>query len=171
MSMVLAALKRAPSSTRTPHHRPQPRHPRRADDLRREAGRPLCRVRAQPRRLVEGAREIATCAISGSVGTFANIDPASRNMSPESWASPSSRLHARSSRATATPPFSPRSALWSPRRSNAGHEIRHLQRTEVLEAEEPFSPGQKGSSSMPHKRNPVLTENLTGLARMVRVLT
>ncbi len=79
-----------------------------------------------------------------------------------------SRSRPRSSRATATRCISRRSASSPPRSSGSPTEIRHLQRTEVLEAEEFFSAGQKGSSAMPHKRNPVLTENLTGLARMVR---
>ncbi|MEO1747115.1 MAG: adenylosuccinate lyase [Pseudomonadota bacterium] len=119
-------------------------------------------------RLVAARAEIATCAISGAVGTFANVDPA-----VEEHVAKSMRL---------TP--EPVSTQVVPRDRHAMYfatlgvvassierlatEIRHLQRTEVLEAEEYFSPGQKGSSAMPHKRNPVLTENLTGLARMVR---
>jgi adenylosuccinate lyase len=119
-------------------------------------------------RLVYARDEIAVCAISGAVGTFANIDPA---------------IEAHVARALGLKP-EPVSTQVIPRDRHAmffatlgviassverlATEIRHLQRTEVLEAEEFFSPGQKGSSAMPHKRNPVLTENLTGLARLVR---
>ncbi len=119
-------------------------------------------------RLMSARAEIATCAISGAVGTFANIDP-------------SVEAHVAAKLGLAVEPVSTQVI---PRDRHAMYfatlgviassierlavEIRHLQRTEVLEAEEYFSPGQKGSSAMPHKRNPVLTENLTGLARMVR---
>jgi adenylosuccinate lyase len=119
-------------------------------------------------RLVGAREDIATCAISGAVGTFANID---------------SRVEAHVA-AKMGLGIEPVSTQVIPRDRHAmffatlgvvassierlATEIRHLQRTEVLEAEEYFSPGQKGSSAMPHKRNPVLTENLTGLARMVR---
>jgi len=119
-------------------------------------------------RLVAARAEIATCAISGAVGTFANIDP-----SVEEYVAKKMGLT-----------VEPVSTQVIPRDRHAMYfatlgvvassierlatEIRHLQRTEVYEAEEFFSPGQKGSSAMPHKRNPVLTENLTGLARLVR---
>ncbi|MCD7059956.1 adenylosuccinate lyase [Pelagibacterium xiamenense] len=119
-------------------------------------------------RLVAARKEIATCAISGAVGTFANIDP-----SVEEYVAEQMGLE-----------IEPVSTQVIPRDRHAMYfatlgviassverlatEIRHLQRTEVLEAEEFFSKGQKGSSAMPHKRNPVLTENLTGLARIVR---
>lgn len=119
-------------------------------------------------RLIAARKEVATCAISGAVGTFANIDP---------------RVEEHVAKALGLEP-EPVSTQVIPRDRHAMYfatlaviassierlavEIRHLQRTEVLEAEEYFSPGQKGSSAMPHKRNPVLTENLTGLARMVR---
>jgi adenylosuccinate lyase len=119
-------------------------------------------------RLEAARKEVATCAISGSVGTFAQIDPA---------------VEAHVAKAMGLT-VEPVSTQVIPRDRHAMYfatlgvvassierlatEIRHLQRTEVLEAEEYFSPGQKGSSSMPHKRNPVLSENLTGLARMVR---
>jgi adenylosuccinate lyase len=119
-------------------------------------------------RLVTAREEISTCAISGSVGTFANIDPAVE-------AHVASKLGLK---------LEPVSTQIIPRDRHAAYfaalgvvasslerlaiEIRHLQRTEVLEAEEYFSAGQKGSSSMPHKRNPVLSENIAGLARMVR---
>ncbi|EJF88785.1 adenylosuccinate lyase [Bartonella tamiae] len=122
-------------------------------------------------RLVAAREEIATCAISGAVGTFANIDP---------------RVEEHVAKALGMRP-EPVSTQVIPRDRHAmffatlgviascverlSVEIRHLQRTEVLEAEEYFSPGQKGSSAMPHKRNPVLTENLTGLSRMVRSYT
>jgi len=119
-------------------------------------------------RLLAARAEIATCAISGAVGTFANIDP---------------RVEAHVAQKLGLS-IEPVSTQVIPRDRHAmffatlgviassierlAVEVRHLQRTEVLEAEEYFSPGQKGSSAMPHKRNPVLTENLTGLARMVR---
>ncbi len=119
-------------------------------------------------RLMAARREIATCAISGAVGTFANI-------APEVEAHVAERL------GLAVEPIStqviPRDrhamffatlAVIASSLERVAIEVRHLQRTEVLEAEEYFAPGQKGSSAMPHKRNPVLTENLTGLARMVR---
>ena len=119
-------------------------------------------------RLVAARADIATCAISGAVGTFANIDP---------------HVEAHVAKAMGLT-VEPVSTQVIPRDRHAmffatlgviassverlATEVRHLQRTEVLEAEEYFSPGQKGSSAMPHKRNPVLTENLTGLARLVR---
>ncbi|WP_420964835.1 adenylosuccinate lyase [Bradyrhizobium sp. B120] len=119
-------------------------------------------------RLVAARDEISTCAISGSVGTFAQIDP---------------RVEEHVAKAMGLRP-EPVSTQVIPRDRHAMYfatlgviaasverlavEVRHLQRTEVLEAEEFFSEGQKGSSSMPHKRNPVLSENLSGLARMVR---
>jgi adenylosuccinate lyase len=119
-------------------------------------------------RLVAARKEVATCAISGAVGTFAQIDPAVE-------------AHVAKAMGLAVEPIStqviPRDrhamyfatlAVVAASIERVATEIRHLQRTEVLEAEEYFSPGQKGSSAMPHKRNPVLSENLTGLARMVR---
>jgi adenylosuccinate lyase len=119
-------------------------------------------------RLIAARSDIATCAISGAVGTFANIDPRVE-------------AHVASKMGLSIEPVSTqviprdRHAMYfatlgviASSIERLATEIRHLQRTEVLEAEEYFSPGQKGSSAMPHKRNPVLTENLTGLARMVR---
>ncbi len=119
-------------------------------------------------RLEAARKEVATCAISGAVGTFAQIDP---------------RVEAHVAKAMGLE-VEPVSTQVIPRDRHAMYfatlgvvassverlatEVRHLQRTEVMEAEEYFAPGQKGSSAMPHKRNPVLSENLTGLARMVR---
>jgi adenylosuccinate lyase len=119
-------------------------------------------------RMVAARDEIATCAISGAVGTFANVDPRVE-------------AHVAAKMGLTVEPISTqviprdRHAMYfatlgviASSVERLATEIRHLQRTEVLEVEEYFSPGQKGSSAMPHKRNPVLTENLTGLARMVR---
>ena len=119
-------------------------------------------------RLARAREEIATCAISGAVGTFADIDPAVE-------------AHVAKKMGLAVEPIStqviPRdrhAAFFATLGVIAGSvenlsiEIRHLQRSEVREAEEYFAPGQKGSSAMPHKRNPILSENLTGLARIVR---
>jgi adenylosuccinate lyase len=119
-------------------------------------------------RLVLARQEVATCAISGAIGTFANIDPrveahvaAKLGLTPEPV---STQVIPRDRHAM----FFATLAVVASSVERLATEVRHLQRTEVLEAEEFFSPGQKGSSAMPHKRNPVLTENLTGLARMVR---
>ncbi len=119
-------------------------------------------------RLVQARADIATCAISGAVGTFANIDPrveehvaAKLGLSVEPV---STQVIPRDRHAFY---FSVLGVIASSI-ENLATEIRHLQRTEVREAEEYFHPGQKGSSAMPHKRNPVLSENLTGLARIVR---
>jgi adenylosuccinate lyase len=119
-------------------------------------------------RLVAAREDIATCAISGAVGTFANIDPkveahvaAKLGLTVEPV---STQVIPRDRHAM----FFATLGVIASSIERLATEIRHLQRTEVLEAEEYFAPGQKGSSAMPHKRNPVLTENLTGLARMVR---
>jgi adenylosuccinate lyase len=119
-------------------------------------------------RLVAARREIATCAISGAVGTFAQIDPRI-----EAYVAERMGLEVEPVSTQVIP--RDRHAMYfvtlgvvASSMERLAIEIRHLQRTEVLEAEEYFSPGQKGSSAMPHKRNPVLTENVTGLARMVR---
>jgi adenylosuccinate lyase len=124
--------------------------------------------RRAKQRLTFARKDVATCAISGAVGTFANIDP-------------SVEVHVAEKLGLAVEPVSTqviprdRHAMFfsvlgviASSVERLATEIRHLQRTEVLEVEEYFSPGQKGSSAMPHKRNPVLTENLTGLARLVR---
>jgi adenylosuccinate lyase len=119
-------------------------------------------------RLVAARAEVATCAISGAVGTFANIPPAiEEHVAAELGLTPepvSTQVIPRDRHAA----FFATLGVIASSIERLAVEIRHLQRTEVLEAEEYFSPGQKGSSAMPHKRNPVLTENLTGLARMVR---
>ena len=119
-------------------------------------------------RLIEARREISTCAISGAVGTFANIDPFVEEYVAEKMGLAvepvSTQVIPRDRHAM----FFATLAVIASSVERLSIEVRHLQRTEVLEAEEFFSEGQKGSSAMPHKRNPVLTENLTGLARMVR---
>ncbi len=119
-------------------------------------------------RLINARAEIATCAISGAVGTFANIDPAVEEYVAEklglSVEPVSTQVIPRDRHAM----FFATLGVIASSVERLATEIRHLQRTEVLEVEEYFSPGQKGSSAMPHKRNPVLTENLTGLARVVR---
>jgi len=124
---------------------------------------------ARNRRRLEAARdEVRTGAISGAVGTFANVDPAVEahvcaqlGLEPEPI---STQVIPRDRHAM----FFATLGVIASSVENVATEIRHMQRTEVLEAEEFFSAGQKGSSAMPHKRNPVLTENLTGLARLVR---
>jgi adenylosuccinate lyase len=119
-------------------------------------------------RLVAARADIATCAISGAVGTFANIDPRVEAHVADKMGLTVEPV------STQVIPRDRHAMFFATLGVIAGSierlatEIRHLQRTEVLEAEEYFAPGQKGSSAMPHKRNPVLTENLTGLARMVR---
>jgi adenylosuccinate lyase len=119
-------------------------------------------------RLAFARADIATCAISGAVGTFANIDPAVEAHVAEKLGlvvePVSTQVIPRDRHAM----FFSVLAVIASSVERLATEIRHLQRTEVLEVEEYFSPGQKGSSAMPHKRNPVLTENLTGLARLVR---
>jgi adenylosuccinate lyase len=119
-------------------------------------------------RLIAARKEVATCALSGAVGTFANIDPRieayvadKMGLTPEPV---STQVIPRDRHAM----YFSILAVVASSVERLATEIRHLQRTEVLEAEEFFSAGQKGSSAMPHKRNPVLSENLTGLARMVR---
>ncbi len=123
------------------------------------------------RRLKAARRDIATCAISGAVGTFANIDPFVEEHVAEKmglYPEPiSTQVIPRDRHAM----FFATLGVIASSMERLATEIRHLQRTEVLEVEEFFSEGQKGSSAMPHKRNPVLTENLTGLARLVRMTT
>jgi adenylosuccinate lyase len=124
-------------------------------------------VRARAR-LATAREEISTAAISGAVGTFAQVDPR-----VEAYVAKQMGLKVEPV-STQVIPRDRHAAYFSALAVVASSverlavEIRHLQRTEVLEAEEPFDPGQKGSSAMPHKRNPILTENLTGLARLVR---
>jgi adenylosuccinate lyase len=119
-------------------------------------------------RMTRARAEVATCAISGAVGTFANVDPRveahvaeKMGLRPEPI---STQVIPRDRHAM----YFTTLAVIASSLERLAIEVRHLQRTEVLEAEEYFSAGQKGSSSMPHKRNPVLSENITGLARMVR---
>jgi len=120
-------------------------------------------------RLIAARKDIATCAISGAVGTFANIDPRVEEyvaeklgLTPEPV---STQVIPRDRHAA----YFATLAVIASSMENIATEIRHLQRTEVREAQEYFAPGQKGSSAMPHKRNPILTENLTGMARIVRM--
>ena len=119
-------------------------------------------------RLVAAREEIATCAISGAVGTFANIDPRVEEPVAKSLGMKAEPVSTQVIPRDRHAMYFSVLAVIASSVERLAVEIRHLQRTEVLEAEEYFSPGQKGSSAMPHKRNPVLTENLTGLARMVR---
>ncbi|WP_339825809.1 adenylosuccinate lyase [uncultured Parasphingorhabdus sp.] len=119
-------------------------------------------------RLVAARKEIATCAISGAVGTFANIDPKVEEHVAEKLGLTVEPISTQVIPRDRHAQFFATLGVIASSVERLAVEIRHLQRTEVLEAEEYFSPGQKGSSAMPHKRNPILTENLTGLARMVR---
>ncbi|WP_109356766.1 adenylosuccinate lyase [Sphingorhabdus sp. EL138] len=119
-------------------------------------------------RLVLARKEIATCAISGAVGTFANIDPKVEAHVAEKMGLEIEPVSTQVIPRDRHAQYFATLAVVASSVERLAVEIRHLQRTEVLEAEEYFSPGQKGSSAMPHKRNPILTENLTGLARMVR---
>jgi adenylosuccinate lyase len=119
-------------------------------------------------RMIAARQEVATCAISGAVGTFASIDPRVEAYVAEKMGLTlepiSTQVVARDHHAM----YFSILAVIASSVERLATEIRHLQRTEVLEAEEFFSKGQKGSSAMPHKRNPVLSENVTGLARLVR---
>ncbi len=126
-----------------------------------EMGRNLTRM--------ERARDVISCGkLSGAVGTFSSIDPKVEayvlkklGLKPESVATQVVHRDRHAEYFSAL-------AITASSIEKFAVEIRHLQRTEVLEAEEPFTPGQKGSSAMPHKRNPILSENLTGLARLIR---
>lgn len=119
-------------------------------------------------RLVAAREEIATCAISGAVGTFANVDPRVEEHVAERLGLAVEPISTQVIPRDRHAMFFATLAVIAGSIERVAVEIRHLQRTEVLEAEEYFSPGQKGSSAMPHKRNPILTENLTGQARMIR---
>jgi len=119
-------------------------------------------------RLVAARKEVATCALSGAVGTFANIDPRVESYVAEKMGLEPEPVSTQVIPRDRHAMYFATLAVVASSVERLAIEVRHLQRTEVLEAEEYFSAGQKGSSAMPHKRNPVLTENLTGLARMVR---
>jgi adenylosuccinate lyase len=119
-------------------------------------------------RLLAARKEVATCAISGAVGTFANVDPRIEEYVAEKLALEPEPISTQVIPRDRHAQFFMTLALIAAAVERLATEIRHLQRTEVREAEEYFAPGQKGSSAMPHKRNPILAENLTGLARIVR---
>ena len=166
---LLAALRGAPSSTssRPPSGAATPStpSPRRSALKLAQAYAEFARAKA---RLTQARAEVATCAISGAVGTFANVDPRveayvadKMGLTPEPI---STQVIPRDRHAM----YFSTLAVVASSLERLATEVRHLQRTEVLEAEEFFSEGQKGSSAMPHKRNPVLSENITGLARMMR---
>ena len=120
-------------------------------------------------RLKKARKEIATGAVSGAVGTFANIDPSVEEHVCEQLGLEAEPISTQVIPRDRHAAFFAALGVVASSIENVSIEIRHMQRTEVLEAEEFFSKGQKGSSAMPHKRNPVLTENLTGLARLVRM--
>jgi len=118
--------------------------------------------------LINAREEIATCAISGAIGTFANIDPSVEEYVAEQMGLASEPVSTQVIPRDRHAMYFATLGVVASSIERLAVEVRHLQRTEVLEAEEFFSKGQKGSSAMPHKRNPILTENLTGLARIVR---
>ncbi len=120
------------------------------------------------RRMVAARHEVSTCALSGAVGTFANIDPRVESYVAEKMGLTCEPVSTQVIPRDRHAMYFATLGVIASSVERLATEIRHLQRTEVLEAEEFFSAGQKGSSAMPHKRNPVLSENLTGLARMVR---
>ena len=120
------------------------------------------------RRLSTAREEIATCAVSGAVGTFANVDPAIEAFVAERFGLVPEPISTQVIPRDRHAAFTSALALTASGIEHVALEVRHLQRSEVREAEEFFHAGQKGSSAMPHKRNPVLSENLTGLARMIR---
>ena len=122
-------------------------------------------------RLQAARKEIATCAISGAVGTFANIDPKVEEHVAKALGLESEPISTQVIPRDRHAVYFATLGVIASSVERIATEIRHLQRTEVREVEEYFSPGQKGSSAMPHKRNPILTENLTGLARLVRGFT
>ncbi|WP_440959402.1 adenylosuccinate lyase [Oceanicaulis sp. LC35] len=119
-------------------------------------------------RLVKAREEIATCAISGAIGTFANVNPAVEAHVAEKMGLAIEPISTQVIPRDRHAAFFAVLGLIASSIENIAIEVRHLQRSEVREAQEYFSKGQKGSSAMPHKRNPILTENLTGLARLVR---
>ncbi|WP_455477606.1 adenylosuccinate lyase [Bartonella sp. B41] len=123
------------------------------------------------KRLLTAREEISTCAISGAVGTFANIDPYVEEHVAKALGMRIEPISTQVIPRDRHAMFFATLGVVASSIERLAVEIRHLQRTELLEVEEYFSPGQKGSSAMPHKRNPILTENLTGLARMIRAFT
>ncbi len=124
--------------------------------------------RRNKERLIEAKKQVAVCAISGAVGTFATIDPSVQEYVAQKMDLSEEEVSTQVIPRDRHAHFFATLGIIASSIENIAVEIRHLQRTEVLEVEEFFSKGQKGSSAMPHKRNPVLSENLTGLARIVR---
>ena len=120
-------------------------------------------------RLINARKEISSCAISGAVGTFANINPEVEQYVAEKMGLEIEPISTQVIPRDRHAMFFATLGVIASSMENIATEIRHMQRTELREAEEFFSKGQKGSSAMPHKRNPVLTENLTGLARLIRM--
>ena len=170
IDLLRAAL--AARARGAPEHaddRPLARHPRRADHRRAGVRRLLQRGEAGAARRWSQARdEIAVGKIAGAVGTYANLDPAIERAALATLGLRPRRCPPRSWPAIATPATSPRWRGWGPRSSGMALTVRHWQRTEVGEAMEAFGKGQKGCSAMPHKKNPILSENLCGLARLLR---
>ena len=151
-----------------PDDRPHSRRSRRADDVRAGAGALLRRERAQQRADARARETISYGKISGAVGTFAHLDPEVEERVCEKLALKHAPISTQVIQRDRYAEFLSTLAIIASSMEKIALEVRHLQRTEVREAEEPFSAGQKGSSAMPHKRNPVTSEQICGLARVVR---
>ena len=168
MDGLLAALKARALEHKRRYRRPQPRRACRADHVRAQARLCLCRIHPRPRAARCGREEVGTCAISGAVGTFAHVDPRVEDYVAEKLGLRPEPISTQVIPRDRHAAYFAALAVVASSIERLATEIRHLQRTELSEAEEFFSEGQKGSSAMPHKRNPVISENLTGLARLVR---